>query len=184
MPAVRPRVAFCRPTRSGAGILTRAIAMPNARILFVVPADASAIADILADTSCEVDGRENPEFDELVAHLAAAAGGTVEIDFDEPDDPLSPIWDLARTLDGTGSRYWAVSDAFVERSRSLRTTGRILLNLDGGSRIDLKVPWEHGEPALDAATLEAAGMDRAEADAVAESFRTGAPTNASPPPRG
>jgi hypothetical protein len=142
--------------------------MPSARILFVVPADASAIADILADTNCEVDGRENPEFDDLVAHLAAAAGGTVEIDFDEPDDPLSPIW-----------------DAFVERSRGVRTTGRVLLKQDGGtSRIDLNIPWEHGEPELSAATLEAAGMGRAEAQAVAESFRTGSPTNASSPPRG
>lgn len=159
--------------------------MPSARILFVVPADASTIADILADLNCEVDGRENPEFDDLVAHLSEAAGRIVEIDFDEPDDPLSPIWDLAQALDGTGMRYWAVSDAFVERSRSVRTTGRVLLNRDcGASRIDLNIPWEHGEPALDAATLEAAGMGRSEAEAVAESFRTIAPTGASTPPRG
>lgn len=159
--------------------------MPSAHILFVVPADASAIADILADTNCEVDGRENPEFDDLVAHLSAAAGRTVEIDFDEPDDPLSPIWDLARALDGTGSRYWAVSDAFVERSRGVRTTGRVLLNQDGGTlRIDLNVPWEHGEPELSAATLEAAGLGRAEAQAVAESFRATVPADGPTPPRG
>lgn len=159
--------------------------MPSARFLFVVPADASAIADILADLNFEVDGRENLDFDDVLAHLSAAVGRTVEIDLDEPDDPLTPIWDLAAALDGKGSPYWGVSDAFVERSRSLRTPGRILLNYDGGPvRIDLKIPWEHGEPALDVATLEAAGMERTKAGSVVEHFRVPDPTSGSTPPRG
>jgi hypothetical protein len=158
--------------------------MPSARILFIAPGDVSAVADILADTNFEIDGRENPDFDDLVAHLTAAAGNSVEVVFDEPDDPLSPIWDLAKALDGTGSRYWAVSDAFVERSRGLRTVGRVLLNRDGGAtRTDLNIPWEHGEPALDVATLEAAGMDRAEAAAMVDHFLATATSDA-PTPRG
>jgi hypothetical protein len=159
--------------------------MPRARILFIVPGDVSAVADILADTSFEIDGRENPEFDDLVDLLKAAIGTTVEVEFDDPDDPLSPIWDLAAALDGTGSRYWAVSDAFVERSRLIRTVGRVLLNRDGGAtRTDLTIPWEHGEPALDAATLEAAGLERAEATSVAERFLAAASARTSAAPRG
>lgn len=158
--------------------------MPRASILFTVPDDATRIAEILADGACEIDGREGLEFEDIVAHLAACAGGVVEALVDD-DDPLTPVWDVAGALDGTGSAYWAVADAFVERSRGVRSLGRVLLNLDGGpSRTELKVPWEYGEPQLDVATLAAAGMTRDEAAQVVGRFRIEARAEIAGAPRG
>jgi hypothetical protein len=158
--------------------------MPRASILFTVPDDASRIAEILADGASEIDGREGLEFEDIVAHLASSAGRIVEALVDD-DDPLTPVWDVAGALDGTGSAYWAVADAFVERSRGVRSIGRVLLNLDGGpGRTEMNVPWEYGEPLLDVATLEAAGMPRDKADEVVERFRVEAPAEVAGAPRG
>lgn len=144
--------------------------MPRASILFTAPSDATRIAEILADAACEIDGREGLEYEEIAAHLEASAGRIVEVLVDD-DDPLSPVWDVAGVLDGTGSGYWAVADAFVERSRGVRSLGRVLLNVDGSpSRTEMKVPWEYGEPRLDAATLEASGMPRDGATEVVDRF--------------
>ena len=158
--------------------------MPRSRILFTVPGDVAGISEILADTSCEIDGREGLEFEAIVAHLEAATGKTVEVEIADEDDPLSPVWDIAGALDGSGSGYWATSDAFVERSRGIRSLGRILINADGGpSRVELTVPWEYGEPQLDAATLVAAGMTRDAAAEVTGAFLAAAPGETPGAPR-
>lgn len=158
--------------------------MPRSRILFTAPADVARISEILADTACEIDGREGLEFEDVVAHLEAATGKIVEVDITEEDDPLSPVWDIAGALDGTGSGYWATSDAFVERSRGIRSLGRILLNTEGGpSRVEMTVPWEFGEPQLDAETLVAGGMTRDAAAEVTAAFLSAAPAEISEAPR-
>lgn len=158
--------------------------MPRARILFTAPSDATRIAEILADAACEIDGREGLEYEEIAAHLQASVGRIVEVLVDD-DDPLSPVWDVAGALDGTGAGYWAVADAFVERSRGIRSLGRVLLNVDGGpSRMEMKVPWEYGEPQSDVATLVAAGMSRDMAAEVSERFSVEASEAAPGAPRG
>lgn len=145
--------------------------MPRSRILFTVPADAGRISDVLGEAGATVDDREGMDHDEIAAHLASVPGETVEA-IVEDDDPLTPIHDVAGLLDGTGCAYFGVVDAFQERSRGMRVLGRLLLDPDGsGNRIEKPIPWEHGEPNLDARTLEAVGMERAEAKRVDEVFR-------------
>ncbi|GJD90626.1 hypothetical protein BHAOGJBA_4168 [Methylobacterium hispanicum] len=144
--------------------------MSRSRILFTVPAEAAGIADVLGDAGATVDDREGLDHDAIAGHLAALAGRTVEAVVDD-DDPLSPIHDVVELLERTGCAYFAVVDAFVENSRGMRIVGRLYLNRDGdGTKLEKPIPWDHGEPQLDARTLEAAGIDREEARQIERLF--------------
>lgn len=145
--------------------------MSRSRILFTVPAEAAGIADVLGDAGATVDDREGLEHDAIADHLAALAGRTAVAVVDDEDDPLSPIHDVVELLEGTGCAYFAVVDAFVERSRGMRVVGRLYLDRDGdGSKLEKPIPWDHGEPQLDARTLEAAGIEREEARQIERMF--------------
>lgn len=159
--------------------------MPRSRILFMVPDDVGRLSDVLGDAGATVDDREGLDHDAIARHLGSLVGETVEAVV-EDDDPLSPIHDVVALLDGSGCAYWGVVDAFEERSRGVRVLGRLYLNAAGdGPKIEMSIPWEHGEPNHDARTLQAAGMDREEAKRVEDSFNArlaARPRTASPQP--
>lgn len=145
--------------------------MPRSSLLFVVPDDPSAIADVLADHGVDEGVGGCTDAEEIADFLSGRAGTLAEAFFDL-DDPQDPITEAAAALEAAGVPYWGVHDAFEERSRGIRVLGRAYVNLTGvaGDRRELTVPWEHGEPAMDERTLQAGGMARAEADAVCARF--------------
>jgi hypothetical protein len=144
------------------------------RILFTTPADVSALAETIAEYSGVVEFSTPSDAAEAAALLSVRVGRLTTVEFALPSDPLDFPFDaveaVARVLEADGVRYAYVVDAFVEPSRGVRVQGRIVLN-DGAGPETLTVPWEHGEPQFDVATLLAAGMDPARAAETVHGWR-------------
>ena len=158
--------------------------MANASILFSVPeelGDLPAILDRHYAVCPDAEGLEDE--DALREHLAGAKpGSVVNFDFEDAADPLGVIIDLSKALASLDARFWAHSDAFVERSRGIRMDGRILLRL-GGETQEFELRWSDGDPAFDERTLRAAGAsEETVAAAIAWAFSPSA-DNASEPPK-
>ena len=146
----------------------------GSKIIIDVPSDSGPLAEVVAEYGGQIEF-DTPADEVEAAKILAALEGShgVTIKFDDPvdpmDTPLDAVAKIGELLDARNSRYVLLCDAFVEPSRGLRVLGRVVAN-DGTGPRQWNVPWEHGAPSLDVATLSACGLRREEASAIVDSW--------------
>lgn len=141
------------------------------KINFLVPPYVHKLAAEISQYSGVVDGVQPDDVIETAGLLRERVGKLVEVTFALPVDPLDFPFDaveaVAKATDG-GIYIYCV-DAFTEPSRGVRVNGRVVFRETGEER-RLEIPWKHGEPGLDVATLVAGGLDAADATGLVARF--------------
>jgi len=141
------------------------------RIILLVPHTAAKLAAEVDYYAGAIDGVVPEDADQAAAILNGRVGQFVEIVFPFPVDPQDLPSDAveAAAKATNGGYYLYLVDAFTEQPTGVKVQGRIVFRAGGRER-KLDIPWQHGEPRLNMATLTACGMAANEADAVLALF--------------
>lgn len=141
--------------------------MPTAKVMFAIPENALPVADVIHELGGVLE-----DDDDLMVYLAANPGALTSVVFEDSDDPIADVGAVTDLLKAAGSRYFAVTDSYTERSRNTRFSAHVFLNLSGtpDGEKSAKFPWENGEPDVNEQTLEEAGFAAADVKAMTEAF--------------
>ena len=159
---------YVHATRTDVKVYKKAM---DPKIIFRCPAYVVGIAREIAQYSGEIEGQLPDDAIQAAAILHGYADQMIQVVFPEPVDPgeapTESVEAVAKELRGQPYAYW--TDAWIEPTRGVRVLGCVVYDVGAGER-RVRIPWQHGEPDLDVATLTAGGMDRSEAEAVVSRF--------------
>jgi hypothetical protein len=144
--------------------------MAVASILFVVPEANSDIASVLSENYASLEGLESTDSaDDVESYLSARAGEVASVTFEDADDPLEGMLPLVSLLRAAEALHFGVTPSFEERSRGVRSEGRVFFSL-GTDPVEKVFPWRDGDPELHERTLRAVGVEEEKVAAVASTF--------------
>ena len=132
--------------------------MASSKMLFVVPAETAALAEILADHGGYLEYERDLE--DFTDYLAERVGERLTAEFEDLDDPDAALCDFARELGRQRTPFIGACDSYEERSRGDRFDGYIAYDLGGddGKLVTAQHAWRHGDPDVDERSLRAAGV--------------------------
>lgn len=146
--------------------------MPDSRILFVVPKETTALAEILSEFGGYLEYEHETE--DFSDYLAENVGYPLTAEFEDQDNPSAPIYAIAMELEKQHAPYFGASPAYEERSRGDRFEGYVVYNISGtkSGMNQLNFPWREGNPTLDDRSLRIAGVSDEEIAKINAVFET------------